>query len=487
MGRRLAEDLFEVVERGAVEVFALLVRHRVPVVAVPGVAGIDVVRDDRSEVGVVHRLRVLCDELFEDVAVAPHAGEHGHDDLGLCALLSPLFEEVAVVAALAFHLGLVDVRVCHADAGQDVKAGLVLPVVHVSEHAAEELHVGPVRGVCHGVGEDLQVVPQVDGVLDHVLDELVVVQRALAHLGQEVAVRGRVPQVLAVRDQFEGETGRVVEGRGERLSCFSRRFGRGLRKGAREVEVVGHGAFAVAEVELCRERAGDVVLGAADRRLHVVALREVRGDGARERATGAVGVRVVDPLAVEPGGPLRGPEQVVRVIQVVSSLEQDVAAEEFVDRLCGSLHVRFGLDGPLRKHFRFRDVRGDDVRELEEFLLEGVDRLFRDEPRPAGGDHDGVDHDVLRVVLLELFGDGRDEVGRRDHPDLHRVREDVCKDLIQLLREEVRGALLDGCHAGRVLRGQGRDGAHRVNTVHGHRFDVRLNAGASAGIGTSDR
>ena len=260
---------------------------------------------------------VLRDELFEDVAVAPHAGEHGHDDLGLGALLAPVFEEGAVVAALAFHLGLVDVRVRHADAREDVEAGLVLAVVAVREHAVEELHVSPVRGFGDSVGEDLQVVAQVDAVLDHVLDELVVVEGALAHLGQEVAVRGGVPEVPAAFHQVEREASRVVEGRGERLGRGF--FRRGFGELAGEVEVVGHGTFAVAEVELCPERAGDVVLGTADRRLHVVALREVRRDGARERASGAVGVRVVDPLAVEPLRAVRRPEEVVGVVEVVAA------------------------------------------------------------------------------------------------------------------------------------------------------------------------
>ena len=86
-----------------------------------------------------------------------------------------------------------------------------------------------------------------------------------------------------------------------------------------EVKVVRHGAGALAEVEPSRERAGDVVLRTADRRLHVVALREVRGDGARERAAGTVGVGVVDPIAMKPLRAVRRPEEVVGVVEVVAA------------------------------------------------------------------------------------------------------------------------------------------------------------------------
>ena len=174
----------------------------------------------------------------------------------------------------------------------------------------------PVRGFGDSVGEDLQVVAQVDAVLDHVLDELVVVEGALAHLGQEVAVRSGVPEVPAAFHQFEGEAGGVVEGLGERLrGFFDRCFG--ILSG--EVKVVRHGAGALAEVEPSRECAGDVVLRTADRFFQVVPLREVRCDGARQRASGAVGVRVVDPIAMEPLRAVRRPEEVVGVVEVVAA------------------------------------------------------------------------------------------------------------------------------------------------------------------------
>ena len=55
-----------------------------------------------------------------------------------------------------------------------------------------------------------------------------------------------------------------------------------------------HRAGAGAEVEHGGQRAGEVVLRAADGRVEVKALGKVGRDGARERAAGAVGVEIYD-------------------------------------------------------------------------------------------------------------------------------------------------------------------------------------------------
>ncbi len=60
-------------------------------------------------------------------------------------------------------------------------------------------------------------------------------------------------------------------------------------------------------------------------------------------------------------------------------------------------------------------------------------------------------------------------------------------------REHVRaclpsscGYILDGCDTGGVLGRQGGDGAHGEDAVHGHGFEVGLNAGTAAGIAARD-
>ena len=58
---------------------------------------------------------------------------------------------------------------------------------------------------------------------------------------------------------------------------------------------------------------------------------------------------------------------------------------------------------------------------------------------------------------------------------------------IELFSQKLGRNLKYSENAGRVLRRERRHRAHRVNTIHGHRFQVCLNAGASAGIAPRDR
>ena len=61
-------------------------------------------------------------------------------------------------------------------------------------------------------------------------------------------------------------------------------------------------------------------------RIEVEALGEVRGNGARERAAGAVGIGVIDALAAEPLARAVAPEQVVRVVYLMAALAEHGAA-----------------------------------------------------------------------------------------------------------------------------------------------------------------
>ena len=81
-----------------------------------------------------------------------------------------------------------------------------------------------------------------------------------------------------------------------------------------------HRAGARAEVEHGGQRAGEIVLRAADGRVEIKALGKVGRDGARERAAGAVGVGVVDALAVEPLVAAAAVQEVVGVVEPVSAL-----------------------------------------------------------------------------------------------------------------------------------------------------------------------
>ena len=78
------------------------------------------------------------------------------------------------------------------------------------------------------------------------------------------------------------------------------------------------------------------------------------------------------------------------------------------------------------------------------------------------------------------------ERGRSDHADLDGIWADVLKDSIELCCQEFRRGLLHHADALRVLRRQGRDGAHAVDAVGKHRLEICLNPCATARITARD-
>ena len=121
------------------------------------------------------------------------------------------------------------------------------------------------------------------------------------------------------------------------------------------------------------------------------------------------------------------------------------------DGLGGGAHVGFALDALAGEDLRLGQVGGGDGRQGEQLGAEGLDGVVGQELGPAGGDHDGVDHDVGGVVIGQALGDDVDEGGGRDHADLHRVGVDVGEHGVDLLAQKVRADLIDAGDAGGVL------------------------------------
>ena len=61
------------------------------------------------------------------------------------------------------------------------------------------------------------------------------------------------------------------------------------------------------------------------------------------------------------------------------------------------------------------------------------------------------------------------------------------RDRVELLADEPRGHLVDGCHLARVLRGEGDDRRHAVHARGRERLQIGLDPGPTAGIGARDR
>lgn len=109
-----------------------------------------------------------------------------------------------------------------------------------------------------------------------------------------------------------------------------------------------------------------------------------------------------------------------------------------------------------------------------------------DQASARGGDHDGVDDDILCVPGTQAVGDNLDNLGRGDHADLDGAGSNIVKNGIDLRRDNVRGDILHGGDAERVLCGDGCDGRLGIQAVRRDGLDVGLNAGTTAGIGSCD-
>jgi hypothetical protein len=132
------------------------------------------------------------------------------------------------------------------------------------------------------------------------------------------------------------------------------------------------------------------------------------------------------------------------------------------------------------------NVGRDDGRQRQQLLCQRLDGVRLQEPGPGGRDHDGVLHDPLGLVEPQPFGNCFNELRRGDHPDLHGIRADVREDAVDLLTEKFGSDLQNSLYAGGVLRRERRNRAHGVHPVHGHRFQIGLNPGASAAVAASD-
>ena len=164
-----------------------------------------------------------------------------------------------------------------------------------------------------------------------------------------------------------------------------------------------------------------------------------------------MGVGVVDALAAVPADALGGPEQVVGPADFMPALAEDGAVVAPADGLGGGAHVGLALDGLAGEDLCLGQVGGGDGGQGEQLGAEGLDGVVGQKLGPAGGDHDGVDHDVGGVVISQALGDDVDEGGGRDHADLHRVGVDVGEHGVDLLAQKVRADLIDAGDAGGVL------------------------------------
>ena len=199
-----------------------------------------------------------------------------------------------------------------------------------------------------------------------------------------------------------------------------------------------------------------------------------------------MGVGVGDAFAVEPFAAAVTPEQIVGIVHLVAALAEHGTAVFFADALCSGLHPGGIGDGHAGQDLGLRNVGRDHLGHGQKLPCQDLDGAVLQQLGAGCGHHHGIDHDVLCIVLAQLFGNGLNERRRRHHADLDGIRVDIGEHRIQLLGQKFGCGLKDSGHAGGVLGRQSRDGAQSKHAVGGHGLDVCLNACAAAGIASGN-
>jgi DEAD/DEAH box helicase domain-containing protein len=203
------------------------------------------------------------------------------------------------------------------------------------------------------------------------------------------------------------------------------------------------------------------------------------------RAPRAVGGRGLVARDLDRDMALAVEEPVDRLAAVATGNEHS-GCSELVDGLREVLAVRLVRVLEAGEGARLVEVRRDDRRERKEPSHEHLFRRVLEELRAGGRHHHRVDHERNRLVGQELR-DRLDDGGAEEHSRLGRVDPDVGEDHLELGADEVGRRLMDGAHLGGRLSRQGDDGAHPVTPESGERLQVRLDPGATAGIGAGNR
>ena len=168
------------------------------------------------------------------------------------------------------------------------------------------------------------------------------------------------------------------------------------------------------------------------------------------------------------------------------ALNEGRAAKAAGEEHGGILLRALGIDLVIEQRHGLGNIGRDDGRQWEQAAGKRFGGVLCDQASARGGDHDGVDDDILCVPGTQAVGDNLDNLGRGDHADLDGAGSNIVKNGIDLRRDNVRGDILHGGDAERVLCGDGRDGRLGIQAVRRDGLDVGLNAGTTAGIGSCD-
>ena len=154
----------------------------------------------------------------------------------------------------------------------------------------------------------------------------------------------------------------------------------------------------------------------------------------------------------------------------MAALDQHRAPCVLSDLCSGRRHIFYGLDLPAVQHLRLRNIRRNHHGQRQKTQNQLFCGIFCQKPASTGGDHHRIHHHVFRVILFQLICNHVNQGRAGDHSDLYRIRDNIRKNAVHLLRHKIRSRLLDPIDAGGILGRQGSDHAHAVHSMGGHRF-----------------
>jgi len=250
--------------------------------------------------------------------------------------------------------------------------------------------------------------------------------------------------------------------------------------------VVEHRKFP--ELDRAGDGAGDKFFCSSDGVVEVVTEREPCCDGGGEGAAGAMRMDTTDVGAFEDADVVTSGEDVRGGVALeMAALEQDGAAKFFLDGVGGFAHGGDARDFIAEEDFCFVEVGGDECGQGKQLLHEVLHGGGFEQARPAGGDHDGINHHGSFFAPSEDGGHGdADEVGGEEHASLERGHGESFEDQFDLVTEYFFFNRLDGVDASGVFGHDAGDGAGAVNTERGEGFQIGFDASAARVVGTCD-
>ncbi len=218
------------------------------------------------------------------------------------------------------------------------------------------------------------------------------------------------------------------------------------------------------------------------------AQRQVRGNGGRQRAAGAVAVVRGNARRLQAQVPAAGHGQHVhhQVARQVPALEQHRRRAQRQQRAGGFVQRIGAVNAAAQQQRGLVQVRRDDGDPRKQLLHQHAHRLVRHQPVAAGGHHHRVEYHLQHLVAGNGLDHHAHHFGVVQHADLHRVHANVLGHGVDLRTQHVGRNAVDGAHALGVLRGDGGDGRHAVAAERAEGLEVGLDAGAAAAVGAGN-